>query len=192
MLKQLHTKYVCNQGERSTMEDDSISGVEFESPHKLLSTAEEFPVEIAGVGELSTRWVGSKGVLSIRKQLVQEGATEQVKTLNAELKLMAQQCTEAFKVSGLMESENTNVRRAIDLCASYLGVPQASKVPKTTSSIATLWKQQVLDESEQSTSKNPSDLASSVLGEKLMDTLTEKNREPPDVCSIVIASVHLV
>ncbi len=42
------------------MEDDSISGVEFESLHKLLSTAEEFPVEIAGVGELNTRWVGTK------------------------------------------------------------------------------------------------------------------------------------
>ena len=96
----------------------------------------------------------------------------------------------AFEVAGIKNSDDPKIRKAVDLCSSYL--PQTARCRVTTStSIATLWKEQ------QSGSELPGpvdkkELATSILGEKLVDTLTEKNQQPPDVSYVFACSLHLV
>lgn len=38
------------------------SGLEIVSPHKVVSTRQQFPCIIEGIGELRTAWIGHKGV----------------------------------------------------------------------------------------------------------------------------------
>ena len=166
-----------------------MSGVEMESPHKLMATAQQFRCEIPGIGAVSTMWVGHKGVRDIRRKLAEEETTSKVKELSTELRVLAKECMTAFEVAGLKNSDDPKIRKAVDLCSSYL--PQTARCRVTTStSIATLWKEQ------QSGSELPGpvdkkELATSILGEKLVDTLTEKNQQPPDV-SYMFDMMHVL
>ena len=166
-----------------------MSGVEMESPHKLMATAQQFRCEIPGIGAVSTMWVGHKGVRDIRRKLAEEETTSKVKELSTELRVLAKECMTAFEVAGLKSSDDPKIRKAVDLCSSYL--PQTARCRVTTStSIATLWKEQ------QSGSELPGpvdkkELATSILGEKLVDTLTEKNQQPPDV-SYMFDMMHVL
>ena len=44
-----------------------MSGVEMESPHKLMATAQQFHYEIPGIDAVSTMCVGHKSVRDIRR-----------------------------------------------------------------------------------------------------------------------------
>ncbi len=150
------------------------------SPHKAMAVEQEFPCEIPGIGPLCTMWIGRKGVREIRRKLAEEEASSKVKELSTELRVLAKECMAAFEVAGMKTSDDPRVKRAVELCcSSYL--PQTSRLKATTSTaIATLWKQQPSDLDL----PGPSDkreLATSILGEKLVDTLSERNQQPPEV-----------
>ncbi len=149
------------------------------SPHKVMAAEQEFPCEIPGIGALRTMWICRRGVREIRRKLAEEEASSKVKAMSTELRVLAKECMTAFEVAGLKTSEDPQVRRAIDLCSSYL--PQTTRLKATTSTaIATLWKQQPSD-LELPGPSDKRELVTSVLGEKLVDTLTEKKQQPPDV-----------
>lgn len=46
------------------------SGLEIQSPHKLVSTQQQFPCTIEGIGELRTAWIGHKGVCILHRAII--------------------------------------------------------------------------------------------------------------------------
>lgn len=130
---------------------------------------------------LSTSWIGRNGILDIQAKIVKQETVHQVKTLKKELNILAKECAKAFEVAGLSENENPHVRRAITVCSSYVwSKPGFEQRSSKSSTIERLWKQQ-MTETDEANRTNPSNLASTILREKLVETLTEKKHQPPDV-----------
>ena len=155
-----------------------MSGVEVVSPHKLMAAARESPCTIPGIGDLRTSWIGQKGVCDIQRKLLEKDARSQIKAVTTELAVLAKECMKAFEVAGLITSDEPQIKKAVDLCSSY--IPQTSRHKPATPStaIAALWKGEA---SAAPHLEDKCDLATAVLGEKLVETLTEEKRQPPDV-----------
>ena len=189
LFKQLKSRYGEQVPQDATTNDeDDLSGVEVDSPHKTLSTAQEFPCELPGVGVVRTRWVGQRGVSDIRRSISQQMSEEQgraIQTLSNDIKKLASTCHKAFEVAGLLDSADEQIQCAVALCKCHLSETKERK--KVTSAISSLWKGEA---GEVHSSLDPSTRAESVLGTNLVEKLTEKNREPPDVSNI--QHVHLV
>ena len=184
MFKQLESKY-GDQVPQITTSVDDLSGVEVESPHKSLSTAQEFPCELPGVGVVSTAWIGQKGVSDIRRSISQQMSAEQgraIRTLSNDIRKLASTCHKAFEVAGLLNSADEQIQCAVALCKSHLS--QTKERKSASSAISSLWKG---DAGEAHLSLDPSTRAEIVLGTKLVEKLTEKNRQPPDV-----STIHLI
>ena len=87
-----------------------------------------------------------------------------------------------------MDSPDKEVKKAVDLCHSHLPQSSSSTQPSRSSRISTLWKTQ-----QEATSQAPVDkvnLASAVLGEQLVQTITQKHREPPDVSCLHVLNTR--
>lgn len=157
-----------------------MSGVEVVSPHKLMAAARESPCSLPGIGELRTSWIGQRGVCDIQRQLVEKEAQSQIKAVKSALGVLARECMKAFETAGVLTSDEPQIRKAIDLCSSYIPHTSRCKATAPSTAIATLWK------GERNAPLLPcpedkKDLATSILGEKLVETLTEEKRQPPDV-----------
>ena len=158
-----------------------MSGIELESPHKLAAAQQQFPCTIAGIGEVKTSWIGERGVEEIQKHISEEQVHSEVRVLANELKVLAAECLNAFESAGLLQSNEPQVCRAIELCHSYLpGKPASHNTPTGVSTISTLWKEESSQRKKQNQPATKS-LATAVLGEKLVATLTEEKQQPPDV-----------
>ncbi len=160
-----------------------MSGVEMVSPHKLMAAAQEFPCIIPGVGELRTSWIGQKGVCEIQRQLAEERTQSQVKALTSELRVLATECMKAFEAAGLQTDDHPQVSKAVKLCSAYVSQSARRKATTSSSVVAALWKEQACTSAPVPPSEDMKDLATSILGEKLVDALTEKKQDPPDVHS---------
>lgn len=159
-----------------------MSGVEVVSPHKLIAVAQENPLLIPGIGEVRTSWIGHKGVCEMKTRSTEERAEAEVKAVMMELRVLATECMKAFKAAGMEESDDPQVKKAVGLCSSYL--PQTREQKQATCvTIADLWKGEKIEPAVLP-SQSKRDLASSLLGQKLVDTLTEEQRQPPDVSKL--------
>ena len=159
--------------------DSDMSGVEAVSPHKLMAAAHESPLEIPEIGNIATSWVGLKGVQDIKRLMEEKEGLAQAKALKSELRVLAKECLTAFEVAGLKTSEEPQIQKAVSMCESYL--PRSSSHRTTTSSaIASLWREEA-GPSTQPCYEDKEELASAVLGEKLVGVLTQKDKQPPDV-----------
>ena len=114
---------------------------------------------------------------AIEKSLAQQETATQTATLKKELQELAAQCNKAFIVAGLKESAHPEVRKALELCSSHLTC-RATNKEKALPPIAGLWKEQ---QSFSQTIEDKKELATSVLGEDLVATLTEDKHQLPDV-----------
>lgn len=158
---------------RSKESDES--GLLLESPHKSLVGEKEFPCNIPGVGDVSTAWIGHHGLKEIQSKIKESKAQSKEREMSIQLRVLAEECLKAFEVSGLSGNNHQQVKKAMELCSSY--APKATKkATKTSSSIASLWKQSV--ETDVSQNETPLSLATSILGEQLV---AEESRTPPDV-----------
>lgn len=166
----------------SSQESD-VSGMEMESPYKSLAATKEFPCNIPGVGDIRTAWIGQHGVSEIQKQLEEKKKQNEEKTTTTQFKVLASECLKAFEVAGMKESDEPQVKKAIELCSSY--VPKAIE-HSTSSSIAALWKES--SEMGAHRLQMPHSLATAVLGETLVATITEDKHKPPDVSVLVVVT----
>ena len=101
-----------------------------------------------------------------------------VTAVKKDLRVLAAECKKAFVAGGLQNSLHPQVRRAVEVCSSYTTC--STDTMKASPHIAELWKTDV-GLSEMPTDKKQ--LATSVLGASLVETLTEDKRQPPDVSS---------
>ena len=118
-------------------------------------------------------------LFEIEQTLARQRVQSQLEAAKKELKDLAKQCSMAFKAAGMMENQHPQVRKALDLCSLHSPSHKPTQ-QHATSSIADLWK----DDAGPEVHTMPVDkkeLATSILGKSLVDTLVEENREPPDV-----------
>ena len=110
--------------------------------------------------------------------MAQQEAASQTATMKKQLQELAAQCNQAFVAAGLQDSAHPQVRKALELCSSYMTCSVANK-EKASPAISNLWKddQQKINQTTMDTKQ----LATSVLGEDLVATLTEDKHQPPDV-----------
>ena len=156
-----------------------------DSPHKMMISARESPGKIPGVGDIRTSWIDVKGMREIQRCMANEEAQSQSKAKKTELKVLATECMKAFESAGLRNSNDPQIKIAVDLCSSYM--PQATRqinAPRSTS-MANLWKGDTTSASVLPCLTDKKSLGISVLGEKLVETLTEEKRQPPDVSLIM-------
>ena len=118
-------------------------------------------------------------LFEIEQTLARQGVQSQLEAAKKELKDLAKQCSMAFKAAGMMENQHPQVRKALDLCSLHSPSHKPTQ-QHATSSIADLWKDDAGPEAH-TMQVDKKELATSILGKSLVDTLVEENREPPDV-----------
>lgn len=189
MLNELRAEYCHDVQEMPAQEDtDDMSGVEVDSPYKFLFESQEFPCDIQGIGEICTSWVGQQGVLEIKRTVSERKTAQEVKTLSSDIKKLASNCYRAFEKAGLLNSEDEVIKGAVELCQTH--IQKLPREGRKKPAIASLWKQHTSTEAAHHTTDLEKH-ATTVLGDKLVDTLTEKHREPPDVSlSTVPVPIH--
>ena len=97
-------------------------------------------------------------------------------SLKKELHVLSTECWKAFAAAGLEDSDHPQIKRTLELCSSYIS--SSTRAKTDVCAIGTLWKE---DGHEQEAPVDKKELATSILGEDLVATLVEKNRQPPDV-----------
>ena len=105
--------------------------------------------------------------------MTQQEAASQTATMKKQLQELAAQCNQAFVAAGLQDSAHPQVRKALELCSSYLQCSQQGE--SFTSNFQSL-------EGRPTKSKPDHHGHETVgLGEDLVATLTEDKHQPPDV-----------
>ena len=183
ILQCVNSDGVCSNVQ---MDDRSshISGVDIESPYKAALKEKEQDVEIPGIGLVCTRWVGEKG----KRQLIQLADQETCRTLQQELQTLANECKKALTVLGADTSPDPQVQKANSLCDEYLH--KSSRKCKSSlhnQRMEVLWKSQ--HDEFPGTVAGPAG-ATAVLGSQLVDTITEKHKQPPDVSFNITHVLH--
>ena len=63
----------------------------------------------------------------IENVLAQEGAQSQLQAAKKELLVLARECRRAFEAVGMEQSSHPQVRKAFNLCLSYVGIHRLKK-----------------------------------------------------------------
>ena len=120
-------------------------------------------------------------VREVGQAVAQEGLQSQLSALKKELNLLATECSKAFVAVGMEQSKHPQVKKAWDLCSTYASSALKNDQKNLTSSgIGELWKRDGNTE-DAALPEDKTLLATSILGTSLVNTLVEKNHEPPDV-----------
>ena len=99
-------------------------------------------------------------------------------SLKKELLELSAECRKAFAAAGLEDSDNPQVQKALQLCSSHATNQNTGVRTKAAVAIGGLWKR---DGCEEEIPVDRKELATSILGEDLVATLTEESHQPPDV-----------
>ena len=147
-----------------------MSGVEIDSLERDADKG-------AKVRNLSTSWIGQKGVCEIENSIMVDKFKNQLEDLKNELNSLAKEYTKAFMSTNLMDSDNPQVVKAVKLCSSHYSA--SGKGVKSLPSFAAVWN----DENGELKSKHGDrkEHAKRVIGTDLVGTIIEENHEPPDV-----------
>ena len=154
----------------------SMSGVELESPHAVIAAEKESSFEIPGIGIISTQWIGREGRCKLIKQFMIEMETPRLSDLKKELRTLASVCLKAFESYAVENISKPDIKQALD---RY--VPKSSKAheKRLDNPISCVWKG--ASSQDQLLPIDNIELATHILGEHVVDTITEKKRDPPHV-----------
>ena len=94
MFNQIATNFPKSRAPSGTDTEGNMSGIEIDSPRKQISVAQNFPVVINGVGELTSMWIGQRGVLEITKKKDQEEKKIAITEKSQEIQMLAVTCLE--------------------------------------------------------------------------------------------------
>lgn len=169
-----------------TEDDSDNSGIEIVStPQKEKIAEKDHPFVIEGVGLLSTAWIGQTGRKEFMYGLKHQVERHEVLTLQRDLHKLSRTCLDAFNSLNSQDSNTAQVQKAKSLCESY---SVSKKKPLSfNTKVQQLWKTAELmtpvicDTTEQ---------ACAVLGESLVEVITEKNKQPPDVSARIQEKNH--
>ena len=183
---------------------DVISDTAIVSSHKM--TTNNPPCIIEGVGEVRTSWIGQRGVcllsgviysqlrmpikqlFEMEQALAKERALSKLDAAKKELQVLAMECRKAFEAVGMEQSQHPQVRKALNLCSSYASPSNKPPNKCASSTVADLWRKDLGGELDNDgvAAQDKKQLATSVLGESMVQTLVQENRQPPDVSVLEI------
>ena len=174
--------YSTQHEKDGSLVEDVCSGVEILStPQKQKSVDKEHPIDIEGIGCVSSAWIGKTGKQELFESLGAEIERYESSRLSRELHTLARTCKSAFECLQASSSQNSCVKQAVSLCETYC-------TPKPMLSfnqrIHRLWKSG--DPSVSSENGSVSEIVGTVLGENLVHAITEKHKQPPDVSMICV------
>lgn len=156
----------------------SLSGVEMESPHVKVIGSKESLHEIPGIGFIATSWIGHVGREQLFEKFSKEIVAPKIHDLKKELNMLASVCLKGFQSFEVLGNKLTpDAQKAVVLCEQYATKPKQRRIEAFTP-MSDLWK------STSSRSQEPEDkveLATKVLGEKIVGTITEEHKDPPHV-----------
>ena len=155
---------------------DDLSGIELESPHKSIAVAQEFPVNIEGIGDLRTLWIGQQGIKDIQQKKLHEETHTVIQAKATDLRALAVECLRPFTDGGLEHSDLPQVQKAINMCLQFASHTEVLIISrKSTNAISALWKKEKPSTSlgEEVNAVAPQDRAATVLGEKLVTTMMQ-------------------
>lgn len=120
----------------------------------------------------------------MQKKIEDTKVKQRGKNTACQLQELATECLKAFKVMDAQKSTDPQIQRAISLCEQHNSRAEKRRV---TSSIAFLWKGQGSQDVQ--SGATPELIATKVLGESLVSTISENNRAAPDVsCHIGLST----
>lgn len=157
---------------------DSLSGVEMESPHIQLTNDKECSHEIPEIGVIATSWVGHTGRQQLIEDFTKSIVTPKVQDLKKELLMVASVCLKGFQSIETDDDLPSDAQKAIDLCQQYVPKPKQRRIE---ASVSELWKENCNVVSQDAIPVDKVQLATTVLGEKIVGTITEKHKDPPHV-----------
>lgn len=131
----------------------------------------------------------------IEQALAHERTQSQLAVAKKELEVLAKECNKAFIAAGLEESRHPQIRKALDLCASSISPSHKVECKEVapTSAFGEIWKRDA--GSAITMDLDTKEMATSILGKNLVDTLTEADKQPPDVSmlsSLVVLSTIIM
>ena len=90
--------------------------------------------------------------------------------------MLATECLKVFETAGVRTSDHLVIAKAVKLCTAYVLQSTGHKGTTLSSIFAALWKEQACMRTSTSVLpiEDAKDLATSILRENLVDTLTEK------------------
>ncbi len=134
--------------------------------------------ELPGIGTISTAWIGRQGRNLLLEKFLGELETPKLASLKKELQTLAAACLKAFSSSNLEDSPLLDVQQAVSLCRNYL--PKSSRrIDKAFAlPMSQLWKE---SSARDCMPEDNIERATAVLGEVIVGTIIEKNKEPPHV-----------
>ena len=173
ILPKLKILFPKNAGEARDLnatcfEGSNVSGMVVESPHKTILTDKEFPCNISGVGQVCTSWIGKAGLMEMQNKIAETKVQQRGKSTACQLQELATECLKAFQVIDGPKSAEPQIQKAISLCMQHARTEKRT----ATSSIASLWKSQ--ESQDVQSGATPESIATKVLGESLVSTITEK------------------
>lgn len=157
----------------------SLSGVELESPRNQQLQSNEPAAHLPGIGTIATSWVGHKGREQLMQRYSKDLETVRVSELQKELRNLASVCVNAFEK---IQSTLPEATKAMILCKQHLPKARLSRDDSLSSApLVDLWKE-TCSNSGNVAPADSVELATTVLGEKIVSTITEEHKEPPHVC----------
>lgn len=154
---------------------DDISGVETFSPHKM-DVEKESQFNVPYVGNISSNWVGENGRQEIIRESQEQNERLLSENLRREIRTLSRVCATALNKLGAQSSSDPDVMKAVSLCELHL--PGKCKRPSLSDKLGELWK---TEKEANDAVVDTKSLAVQLLGSDLVDTITEANRQPPDV-----------
>jgi len=132
-------------------------------------------VILIGIGHVSTMWVGQQGKAGILTEFKANKHFLELKELKLEVLKLATECKQALlphaTVTPTNEPVDHQVMKAISMCNKYLLKQSEVKDLEVNLSLKSLWETKEPEENK----------PVRVHGEELVNVITEKNRQPPDV-----------
>ena len=123
----------------------------------------------SGIGHISTRWVGERGKEELVSEMKELKYRQELIELKAQICQLATECKKALQATSCTEPQ---ILDAINLCNNYLPKDKDSDKKAQNDPLKSLW------DTTNSTVVDPT----SILGQDLVDIITEKRKQPPDVC----------
>ena len=145
------------------------------SPRKM-DAEKESQFNVPYIGNISSKWVGEKGREEIVRESQEKNERLVSENLKREIRTLSRVCATALSKLGAQSSSDPDVMKAVSMCELHL--PSTCKRPSLSEKLGELWK---TEKETNDAVLDTKSLAVQVLGSNLVDTITEANRQPPDV-----------
>ena len=133
------------------------------------------------IGNISSKWVGENGREEIIRESQEQNERLLSESLKREIRTLSRVCTTALNKLGAQSSSDPDVMKAVSLCKLHL--PDKCKRPSLSDKLGELWR---TEKDTNDAILDTKSLAVQLLGSDLVDTITEANRQPPDVSMLII------